>query len=105
MGSKAVHDLMTIFVLFAAFGVFCGFWLSIIGFAMTVIGLAVICAVMYSLLDGSSVAWLLISAVVALQLGYFIAIVLRALVVHVSRSPSANATDSKEDATTRIGQE
>ncbi|UMY16000.1 hypothetical protein MMB17_14825 [Methylobacterium organophilum] len=71
--------------LFAVFGAICGWYVSVVGFILT--GLLVILAIgaVNFLLSGPLTALMLVGAFVALQVGYFVSVILNALVGHFTR--------------------
>lgn len=101
---KRYLTLMLIFGLFAAFGAFCGLWLSIVGFAITIVGLGVVCGTAGLLFGGSFTGLSIVYAIMALQLGYFASIAAMSLGKQILRSPSDSAHKGDEKSTTKISE-
>lgn len=88
---------MTTLMLFAVFGVVCGFYLSIVGFAVTSIGICLVVGLASAILGGPFTPLLIFEAFVAQQVGFFIAVAGRAIALHLSRL-RAQSSDSPAEA-------
>ncbi|SFK33205.1 hypothetical protein [Methylorubrum salsuginis] len=77
---------ITIWALFALFGGICARYVSVIGFALTAVGIIALLAVTNALTEGGPFgAGRLVGGFVALQVGYFTGLVVLALTRHVAR--------------------
>lgn len=71
--------------LFGLFGIVCGFYVSVVGFALTALAIVTVIGVLSHFLGGPLGGWMPVAAFVALQVGYFLSVVGTALVGHVRR--------------------
>ncbi len=89
---------ITMLVLFAAFGGVCGFYLSVVGFAITSAAICLLVGLASAVLGGPFAPLLLLGAFFAQQVGFFVAVIARAVVLHVLRlraRPQAGAAESE----------
>lgn len=77
---------ITIWALFALFGGICARYVSVIGFALTAVGIIALLAVTSAMTGGNTFGTgMLIGGFVALQVGYFAGLIALALTRHVAR--------------------
>ncbi|MEA1832101.1 hypothetical protein U8607_08395 [Methylobacterium durans] len=90
--------MMLVASLFAIFGALCGLWLTVVGIAVTTVGLIAICGLASYLLGGPLTPMLLLWCAIALQAGYFVTLACKTIVLHVRRMRGAGKT-IREDQT------
>lgn len=76
---------ITMLMLFAVFGGICGFYLSVVGFAITAVSICLLVGLLSAAFQGPFTATLLLALFVAQQVGFFLSLVGRALGTHVAR--------------------
>lgn len=84
--------------LFAVFGGICGLYVSLIGFAITSIGICLLVGLVSTFAGGPFTPLLLLGAFIAQQVGYSLAVVGRGIALHVWRlrmHPRENAAKAE----------
>jgi len=76
---------ITMLMLFAIFGGMCGFYLSAVGFAITAFGICLLVGAVSAAFGGPFTALFLLGLFVAQQVGFFLALIGRALATHLMR--------------------
>lgn len=71
--------------LFGLFGIVCGYYVSVVGFAVTAVAIVTVLGVLAHFVGGPMGGWMPAWAFVALQVGYFLCVVGTALIGHVRR--------------------
>ncbi|MCJ2010942.1 hypothetical protein [Methylobacterium sp. J-076] len=71
--------------LFAALGIVCGFYVTVVGFALTALAIVLVLAVAGAFVGGLFGGWMMVGAFVAMQVGYVACVAGSALVGHVRR--------------------
>ncbi|GJE31714.1 hypothetical protein [Methylobacterium oxalidis] len=97
--------MMLVASLFAIFGALCGLWLSVVGIAVTTVGLVAVCGLASYLLGGPFTPLLLLGCAVSLQVGYFLTLAVKSVVLHVRRMRAAGKTVRKDQAPAEIRHE
>ncbi|MCJ2023422.1 hypothetical protein [Methylobacterium sp. J-067] len=69
--------------LFGLFGIVCGFYVSVVGFAVTAVAIVSVLGVMALFVGGPMGGWMPAGAFVAMQVGYFLCLVGTAVVGHL----------------------
>ncbi|MET0259326.1 MAG: hypothetical protein ABW179_12180 [Methylobacterium sp.] len=70
---------ITMLMLFAIFGGICGFYLSVVGFAITALGICLLVGAVSAAFEGPFTPLLLLALFVAQQVGFFLAMIGRAI--------------------------
>lgn len=71
--------------IFMAFGLVCGFYVSVVGFVISCVVILVGLGLANPFIEGRFVASFLGLAFVAMQVGYFVSVIARAIFLHVVR--------------------
>ncbi|MBB2964902.1 hypothetical protein [Methylobacterium sp. R2-1] len=81
---------------FTAFGCVCGFYVSVVGFAVTSLGIALLLGLTNPLFSGPFTFGFLVLAVVAQQTGYGLAVVGRGAAHSLRRRPARTEATGRE---------
>lgn len=76
---------VAILSLFAIFGAVSGFYLSVVGFAVTCLSVCLVVGLASAVFGGPFTAWLLFGAFLAQQVGFFLAVTGRAFCLRLLR--------------------
>ncbi|MGC5781681.1 hypothetical protein [Methylobacterium sp. NFXW15] len=76
-----------VLALFGVFGVVCGLYVSVVGFAVTALAFALLLTLVAYLIGGLLGGWMPALAFLAMQVGYFLCLVGTALAIHVRGLP------------------
>lgn len=83
--------------LFAIFGCVCGFYLTVVGFAVTSIGIAVLLGIVNPVFVGPFTPGFLVLAFFAQQMGYGLTVIGRGVAQSISRRREASHSASRAD--------
>nr|WP_254803888.1 hypothetical protein [Methylobacterium sp.]USU34672.1 hypothetical protein NG677_23955 [Methylobacterium sp.] len=95
---------ITALAIFALFGGICGFYLSVVGFAITAIGVCLLVGIVSALLGGPYTPLLLFGTFITQQVGFFVSVMGRAVAAHIQRL-RAHPSDSAAAAELRSEQD
>lgn len=83
--------------LFALFGLVCGVYVSVVGFAVTAVAIASVLGLVAVFIGGPLGGWMPAAAFVAMQVGYFLCLVGTALIDHVRRLSTRDPRRTERD--------
>lgn len=78
-------ETMGVLTLFGLFGIVCGVYVSVVGFAVTALAIVAVIGIAAHFVGGPMGGWMPALAFVALQVGYVLCVVGTALIAHVRR--------------------
>ncbi len=77
--------------LFALFGLVCGVYVSVVGFAVTAVAIVAVLGLVAAFVGGPFGGWMPAGAFVAMQVGYFLCLVGTAVIGHVRRQSTRDS--------------
>ena len=83
--------------LFALFGLVCGVYVSVVGFAVTAVAILVLLALVAVFVGGPLGGWMPAAAFVAMQVGYFLCLAGTALLAYVRRLSAPDPRRAERD--------